>query len=51
MRGGVQLGFTTDPKESIAEVIRYLNHDHKNQPFVVEASSTIDTISDKVVKI
>lgn len=38
-------------KESIAEVIRYLNHDHKNQPFVVEASSTIDTISDKVVKI
>ncbi len=38
-------------KASIAEVIRYSNDNHKNQPFVVEASSTIDTISDKEVKI
>lgn len=38
-------------KANIAEVIRYSNYVRKNQHFVVEASSTIDTISDKVVKI
>lgn len=38
-------------KANTAEVIRISNHDHKNQPFLVEASSTIDTISDKEVKI
>lgn len=42
---------TKPQKASIAEVIRYSNYDHKNQPFVVDASSTIETISDKEVKI
>lgn len=42
---------TKPQKASIAEVIRHSNHDHKNQRFVVDASSTIDTISDKEVKI
>lgn len=38
-------------KANTAEVIRYSNYDHKNQHIFVVASSTIDTISDKEVKI